>query len=190
MRLEILHERYFKALHEVALRAESWAQAKHACNFYEFQQQMKQRSGFVIVSPDGKLAGCISFSDYVAGANIIIHAFVEPKYHRRWVSRKNLGIIANYVYDELYLPRMTGFSIAEKSDTAGDFLLALGFKHEGTLRKAAKVGNELHDLKLYGLLKEECKWLVGAAHPTLQQRQEARGKGQGAEETEGEKVCP
>src|SRR4030065_471406 len=157
MRLEVLHEKFYKALYEVVLRAESWAGDNSY--FYQFQEQMNRRSGFVIVAPDGRLAGCISFSDYVPMTNIIIHASIDAKYHRRWVTRRNLAIIANYVYEELGLPRMSGFSVAGKSDIAGEFLIALGFKHEGTIRKGARIGSELFDLKLYGLLKEECRWL-------------------------------
>src|SRR4030067_38566 len=84
MRLEVVHDKFYKALYEVVLSAESWAGDNSY--FYQFQEQMKRRSGFVIVAPDGRLAGCISFSDYVPMTNIIIHASIDAKYHRRWVT--------------------------------------------------------------------------------------------------------
>lgn len=155
MRLEVLKDYHYPVLLEIARSAESWHEAT---TLEQFTATMKLREGFVLVAKDGRLAGCISFSDYAPETNIIIHCTVEPRYQRRWVTREILKSIAKYVYDDLGLPRMSGLCVGNKTDEAGSFLEKLGFKLEGIIRKGVKLPDGYFDLKLYGMLKEECKW--------------------------------
>ena len=156
MRLEVLKDFHYPALLEITKRAEEWHETM---TMEQFKASMEKREGYVLVAKDGSLAGCISFSDYAPEINIIIHCMVEPKYQRRWVSREILKTIANYVYEDLGLHRMTGLCVGIKTDDAGSFLEKLGFKLEGVIRQGVKLPDGMFDLKLYGLLKEECKWL-------------------------------
>lgn len=156
MWLDTLNEKHYKAVYEIAIRAEPY----HSdMTFEQFSELMSEREGYVIVAPSGELAGCISFSDYVPDVNIIIHCVVDEKYQKRWVTRKLLRTVADYVFGDLGLPRISSYCVVGKTDNAGEFLLRLGFKHEGTVRKGIKLGNDYFDIKLFGMLKEECRWL-------------------------------
>ncbi len=154
MWLDTLQKKHYRALYEIMLRAEPW----NRCTFEQFEGIASGRSGYVIIAPTGELAGCISFSDLAPDANIIIHCFVDGKYRRRWATRQSLKTIAEYVFNTLNLCRISGYSIEGISDIAGKFLLKLGFQHEGTIRRGRRIGDSFYNVKIYGLLKEECKW--------------------------------
>lgn len=156
MKLYPLKDYHHEALYEIALHSEPWATGMM---FEQFKGVMQTREGFVLVSGEGKVIGCISFSDYVPQTNIMIHCVVDTKYQRRWCTRAILKEIAKYVYDDLDLIRMSGFCIVGKSDSAGEFLLKLGFKEEGKIEKGVKLPDGYFDLKLFGLLKTRCKWM-------------------------------
>lgn len=155
MRLYPLSNVYYKELFEIAKCAEPFGDI----NLYQYTANMDKREGYVLITREGKIAGCVSFSDFVPGVNIVIHCMVDPEYHKRWVTREILKTLANYVYEELGLPRMSGFSIKGRTDEAGEFLLKLGFKREGCIRQGINIKSNYYDLMLFGLLKEDCKWL-------------------------------
>ena len=156
MWLDVLHEKHYKALYGFTREAEAYDKN---CPYEQFAAQLKKREGFVVVAKNGELAGCVTFSDYVPGVNIMIHCTVADKYQKRWVTRGILKRVSEYVYDELGLGRMTGFCVPGKSDKAGAFLLSLGFKHEGTIRQGVKLPDGFFDLELFGMLRSECRWL-------------------------------
>lgn len=156
MNLYPLEQRHYQAVYEIALRSEPWTTGMM---FEQFRSVMEKREGFVLVNGSGEIVGCISFSDYAPQTSIIIHCVVDTKYQRRWCTRSTLKEIARYVFDDLDLHRMSGFCIVGKSDKAGEFLVKLGFEEEGIIRKGVYLPDGHHDLKLFGLLKEECKWL-------------------------------
>ena len=157
MWIDKLNKKHYEALFEIVRRAEPYMKN---LMFEQFVQTMDTRVGYVVVRNDGKLAGSINFSDYVPGQNIIVHCFVDPAHHKRWRSKKLLRIGFDYVFNRLDLPRLSGFCIPGVSDKAGKFLLSLGFRHEGLVRKGALLPDGLHyDVKLFGMLKEECRWL-------------------------------
>ena len=62
MWLDTLNKKHYKAVYEIAIRAEPY----HSdMTFEQFSEIMSEREGYVIVTPSGELAGCISFSDSV-----------------------------------------------------------------------------------------------------------------------------
>ena len=156
MWLDTLQEKHYRALYEITRRVEPY----NAAMLYEqFSLVMSRREGFVVVALSGELAGCISFSDYVPGGNIVIHCTIDEKYQRRWCTKKILREVYSYIFGILDLPRVSGFCIVGVSDKAGEFHLALGGKYEGTIRKGALLPDGLYDVNLYGMLKEECRWI-------------------------------
>lgn len=154
MRLEPVTSAHYPRLYQILLKAEPW----NACSFEVFEAIAVNRSGFSIVSNTGDLVGCVSFSDFAPGLNIVVHCFVEERHRSRWVSRQALKEIAAYIFGHLGLHRMSGYSITGISDKAGEFLLKLGFMQEGTIRQGRKIDDKFYDIKMYGLLKEECRW--------------------------------
>lgn len=154
VRIEKIKHEHWRHLYEIILRAEPF---NGHMVFEQFATMMQKREGFTIfVGSD--IAGCISFSDFVPETNIIIHCTVDASFRRRWCTREILHEIAVYVYETLGLHRMSGFSICGVTDEAGEFLLKLGFQVEGVIRKGVKLLGGYYDVKLFGLMKEECRW--------------------------------
>lgn len=101
---------------------------------------------------DGELIAGVVFNLYT-GPSICMHVASEPG--RRWMTRDFLFRCFAYPFLQLQCNRITGLVRMDNLD-AQRFDEHLGFKKEGILRKAASDGT---DFILYGMLKEECRWL-------------------------------
>ena len=73
----------------------------------------------------------------------------------RWLTRPFLAAVFQYPFEQLGVRRVTSRIGADNTKARG-FLEALGFQHEGTIRKGWEPDV---DLLIYGLLKEECRFL-------------------------------
>lgn len=100
----------------------------------------------------GELVAGVVFNLYT-GPSICMHVAAEPG--RRWMTRDFLFRCFAYPFLQLQCNRITGLVRMDNLD-AQRFDEHLGFKKEGILRKAASDGT---DFILYGMLKEECRWL-------------------------------
>ena len=156
MWLDALHPKHHGALYKIAVEAEPYGSDITEA---QFRAVMGTREGYVVVGRDGKLVGCISFSDFAPGIDIVLHCMVEDKCRGRWITRKMLKTVFGYLFEDLGLPRVSGFCIPGMSDVAGEALLRLGFKCEGLKRKSARLPDGFHDVKIFGMLKEECRWI-------------------------------
>jgi RimJ/RimL family protein N-acetyltransferase len=72
-----------------------------------------------------------------------------------WLTRRFLGECFRYIFQTLGCVRATGL-VAASNIRAQQFDESLGFKYEGTLRKF--LPND-EDCYVYGMLREECRWL-------------------------------
>lgn len=156
MWLDTLQAKHHKALYEIAMTTEPYDS-----NMTEvaFCSTMATREGFVVVDGEGQVVGCISFSDFTPGVDILIHCAVKAEKQGRWLTKKILNTTFGYAFNILGLPRVSGFCVPGFSDVAGDFLLRMGFKLEGVRRKTVKLPDGLHDVKLFGMLRDECRWI-------------------------------
>jgi RimJ/RimL family protein N-acetyltransferase len=152
MRLEILDPKHFPVLHEIHKRAERF----FSTDYEGFCRTMGARQGFVIVTDEGKVIGCISFSNYTPNLDIMIHCTVDPDYQGKWF-RKNFykAVFADYAFGTLGVERVSAYTFTGVNDRTANFLKKIGFKHEGTIRRAARDGNGFCDSLLFGLLKKE-----------------------------------
>ena len=125
---------------------------------FDFKGIMLQREGWSVISGD-TIIGCVSYSNYAPGLDIILHSFVHPAFHGKWLSRSMLRTIFEKPFLHLGLDRVTGYSISGETDKAGRLLEHLGFTQEGVIRKGASKHGRKFDLVLYGMLREECRWL-------------------------------
>jgi len=155
MNLEPLTERHYPEIYKIALSSEPWTTGMI---FEQFRGVMQGREGYVLIHRD-MVIGCISFSDYQPMCNVLIHCVVDTKYQKRWATKGILKQLFEYAYDTMDLPRMSAISIVGYSDKACEFLERLGFKPEGVIRKGVRLPDGLFDLKMFGMLKEECKWV-------------------------------
>lgn len=74
---------------------------------------------------------------------------------RTWASRDFLRAMFDYPFRQLQCSRITA-PVADGNGDAIRFLVRLGFKEEGRLRRALPGGR---DRLIYGILKEDCKWV-------------------------------
>lgn len=84
------------------------------------------------------------------GSDVEVHYTGE----RGFLTRAFLRALARYVFDQLGCERITGRIPADRP-MAACLGKRLGFTHEGTLRR----GHAGTDILIFGMLKEECRWL-------------------------------
>ena len=101
---------------------------------------------------DGKLVAGVVFNLYT-GSSICMHVAAEPGC--RWMTRDFLFRCFAYPFIQLQCNRITGL-VRIDNLAAQRFDEHLGFVREGVIRKGTTDGT---DFILYGMLKEECRWL-------------------------------
>lgn len=102
------------------------------------------------VERDGSLIAGWVFTDYHGHSIQVSMASTTPK----WASRRMLNAIFVYPFVQLECKRLT--ACTGKSMThVRQFLERLGFVEEGVVRN----GFADDDCVIYGMLKEECKWI-------------------------------
>lgn len=117
-----------------------------------------EAKGIGILHRDKLVAGVVY--NHYSGCNVYAHIAAEPG--RRWATRDNLFVLFYYPFVTLKCNRITGLVRADNVK-AQRFDEHLGFRREGLMRKACKDGQ---DLIVYGMLREECKFL-GAVNETV-----------------------
>jgi RimJ/RimL family protein N-acetyltransferase len=135
--------------HDPSFRAESM---DHYINIMEHQD------GWVVVDGD-QIIGCISFSDYKPNLDVIAHCFIHSGWHGGWCTKEILREYFGYAFNDLKVKRVSTFSIVGITDRAAMFIMSLGFKMEGVVRKIALYGGEYRDVAIFGMLREECAWI-------------------------------
>jgi len=103
------------------------------------------------------IAGCV-YQNYTK-ADIHMHVAALPD--KRWLNRPFLGECFRYPFEQLGCKRVTGL-VPSKNTDAQRFDEHLGFIYEGRIRQILPDGD---DLIIYGMLREECRFLkVGLNH--------------------------
>ena len=116
--------------------------------------------GWVVLSEDGVMVGMVAYSHFQPGLTIIIHGVVDKNWRGRWVTRRNLRTIFEKPYNELDLPRVSGYMVADLNiEQLWPIFKKIGFRLEGCIRKGFRFRGKLHDLYLVGMLREECRWI-------------------------------
>lgn len=155
MHYEELKPVHYKGLWKLFVATESRWQTLSKKEFIEI---LSQREGWVIID-DTKAVGCLMLGDYYPNSDITINLMVYPEYYDKWMSRKLIKDVTNRVFHELRLPRMSAYSIPGINDQIEDLLIRLGFNYEGTKRNTFWCNGEYKDHKLFGMIKEECRWI-------------------------------
>lgn len=97
---------------------------------------------------------CVAVYNGREDANIGMSvASVSPK----WGMKSVLRVAFDYPFNQLGLNRITGYIRATNTQAIRN-AERIGLKHEGTLRKYYSNGD---DCLVYGMLKEECRWIDG-----------------------------
>lgn len=104
------------------------------------------------VEQDGGLIAGVVFEGYT-GSSISIH--VAALEGRLWLSKEFLFRVFAYPFLQLECNRVTGL-VRVDNPKAQKLDEHLGFVREGVMRRGATDGT---DYIIYGMLKEECRWL-------------------------------
>jgi RimJ/RimL family protein N-acetyltransferase len=113
---------------------------------------LSEQAKFIGKVKGGELVALAAFDNY-NGDDIDVH-IVANGFTRDWIRA-----ICEYAFDLCQCNRMTSLNDAENF-TMERYLDRLGFQYEGRKRKALPNGN---DILIYGLIKEDCKWVGNQA---------------------------
>lgn len=105
------------------------------------------------------LAGAATFSNFVPFMDICLHVAVDRQYRGLWASRGVLRTLCEYAFVGLDLPRVSSYAVQELTPHAAHALQRVGFNLEGVKRHAARYPDGYHDLMIFGMLREECRWI-------------------------------
>ena len=119
-------------------------------------REMEESDRFVVFveSETDEILGCLLFSDY-DGHNIFVHLALDDP---RVCQRRNIKLMFDYAFNQCKCSRMTAMCVNgyERNER---LLAGVGFVKEGVVRKTMKVKGKYIDAALYGILKEECRWV-------------------------------
>lgn len=113
-------------------------------------QNWEDYSAIGMMKDDKLIAGVIY--NHFSLPNICMHVASEG---RHWLNREFLFAVFDYPFNQLGCGRITAL-VPRKNIIARKFDKHIGFKYEGRLRRSLPDGD---DMMIYGMLKEECKWL-------------------------------
>lgn len=114
--------------------------------------------GWVVLDGE-RVVAVVYFDGYVPNCTILLHCVSDPEYKTRWVNRRLLHEVFDFTYGTLGLQRVSGYSVQGLTDGVGKSLVHLGFTSEGVQRKAAFIKGTHWNLELFGMLREECRWI-------------------------------
>ena len=103
---------------------------------------------------DGKIGGVLLFADY-DGNNIFIHVALDnPKV----CQRRFIRMMFNYCFNQIGCNRVTA-TCDDDYSRVKKLIEGLGFKKEGVLKSMMKIKDDYVDAAVYGMLKEDCRWV-------------------------------
>ncbi len=104
-----------------------------------------------IVDEWGNILAGVVYNNYREGVGLeATIASTSP----RWCNRAMLAAIFGYPFDQVGCRRLTAIT-ERKNQPVRAFLCRIGFREEGLLRH----GFPSDDAVVYGMLREECRWL-------------------------------
>lgn len=106
---------------------------------------------------DMTILAAVIYEGYVGNA-ICMHVAASPG--KRWLNRRFLHDAFAYPFGQLKVVRVTG-TVSDSNDQAKKFDEHLGFVREGVIRRGSPDGS---DLIIYGMLREECRFLEMKSH--------------------------
>lgn len=99
-----------------------------------------------------KLVGGVIYHNYSRHGIEVTGAFDDP----RWALPQTMRALFDYPFQQLGCVRITAV-IAKKNKRSRRLCEGLGFRLEGVARKGF---DGKQDACIYGMLREECKWLM------------------------------
>lgn len=133
--------------------------------FYEgwVGQPTKQEGGYqgftIVAQPENTRIGFVSIFDikYPSASAMFAIGIGEPEYRGKGYGSEALGLMLDYVFDELGLYRMSLRVISYNAAAIAAYE-KIGFVREGTQRGAVWREGQRYDIHFYGILRDE--WLA------------------------------
>ena len=124
---------------------------KKKAHIHEDLDDQYEIIGFV---ENDEVVGGLLFSGY-DGHNIWVHLALD---HPRVCKRSFIKMLFEYCFNTAKCGRIT--AMCKNGYERNERLLkGVGFTKEGVVRKVMKIDNEFVDGAIYGILKEDCKWV-------------------------------
>lgn len=111
---------------------------------------LSDKAKFLAEEIDGQIVCIVGFDNY-NGTNIDAHVVATR------ITRKMIRAVFDFAFNVCGCRRVTSLNSADNF-TMRPYLERLGFKYEGTIRH----GLPDSDLIVYGMIREECKWVAKA----------------------------
>ena len=118
---------------------------------FDFNRLRTAISGFV---EDEEILGVIVFSDY-DGNNIFIHLALDDP---RVCQRRFIKLMFDYCFNQAGCNRVTA-TCDNNYDRIKKLIEGVGFEKEGVLKSMMKIKDDYVDAAVYGMLKENCRWV-------------------------------
>jgi len=115
---------------------------------------IKNDCSFIGFVEDNKVIGGLLFTDYDSN-NIYIHLALD---HPRICQKRFIKLMFSYCFNQLRCGRVTACTVDGAKRTE-KLIEGIGFVKEGVVRKAFKRDSDYVDTEVYGMLKNECKWI-------------------------------
>ena len=149
-----LDKKDYRAIFSMSKRLEPYPEYSY---YDHFCSLLDSRRGFTFWNKGDELVAFLSYSDFIPGTQVTIHFMNESGGLNREVVKKAFG----FPFNDLHVPILVSYSVTGRTDNAEKFLQRLGFTLEGVRREAARLPDGPRDIKLYGMLRRECRWLNG-----------------------------
>jgi RimJ/RimL family protein N-acetyltransferase len=118
---------------------------------YKLDAETYSFIGFI---EDNKIVGGLLFTDY-DGHNVYVHLALDDP---RICQRRFIKLMFSYCFNQLRCGRVTAVTMNGKKRNE-KLINGVGFTKEGVIRKAFNKGDHYVDAAVYGMLKDECKWI-------------------------------
>ena len=101
------------------------------------------------------IVGVILFCGY-DGNNIYVHIASDNPKH---VQRRFIKLMFDYIFNQAKCQRVTATCTAQNKRSM-KLIEGVCFKKEGYLKNFLKKHDKLYDIALYGMQKEDCRWVI------------------------------
>jgi len=118
--------------------------------------------GWAVVDSDsGEVVGAVTINGLCPLHYCTIHAAIKREYWGAWRSEQDLRMVYRHLFVTLDLVKVKSYAIYGVTYHAAKCLDSMGFKVEGIDRCGGRTPDgKVFDVVLYGLLREECKWIT------------------------------
>ncbi len=123
------------------------------------QRDRGEQLDLLVVHRDAGPAGIVGLGEHSArDRRAMVGTWLGKRFWGTGVNREAKALVFHLAFGTLVLERLGAYSNTA-NERATRALLAVGFRHEGVLRRWHRHGDAVYDVNVFGLLREE--WAAG-----------------------------